>query len=193
MHKFTSEQAEFIKENVIGKSRKELMQMVNDYFGLNLKVTQITAYIKNHGLANGLDGRFGVGHTPANKGVKGMGGWEPTQFKEGHRPHNYKPVGTVRINTDGYVDIKIADPKTWRGKHLLVWEEHNGTIPKGHAVIFGDGDRRNFDINNLILVTKTQLAILNTKKLIQGDADLTRTGVIIADLYHKVSVRKSNR
>ncbi|WP_083612210.1 HNH endonuclease [Paenibacillus sp. P32E] len=36
-------------------------------------------------------------------------------------------------------------------------------VPKGHAIIFGDGDRQNFDPNNLILITRGQLAIMNKR------------------------------
>lgn len=57
---------------------------------------------------------------------------------------------------------------------------------KGYAVIFGDGNRQNVNINNLILVTRQQLLILNKNKLIQNHVDLTRTEVIIADLYQKL-------
>lgn len=59
-------------------------------------------------------------------------------------------------------------------------------MPKGHAVIFGDGNRRNFELDNLILVSRAQLAILNKHNLIQMDAELTRTGVVIADIYKKI-------
>ena len=40
----------------------------------------------------------------------------------------------------------------WQSKHSLLWEQHHGRkVPKGHIVMFADGDRRNFDINNLML------------------------------------------
>lgn len=101
------------------------------------------------------------------------------------------PVGSERVNSDGYVDIKISDPNKWKGKHILIWEKENGPVPKGHCVIFGDGNNRNFDSNNLILVSRQQLIVLNKNNLIQSDADLTRTGVIIADLYQKINERKA--
>ncbi|WP_436702547.1 HNH endonuclease signature motif containing protein [Bacillus cereus] len=53
----------------------------------------------------------------------------------------------------------------------MLWEEENGPIPKGYVIIFGDGNRRNFQQDNLILVSKSQLAILNKNQLIQNDAD----------------------
>ncbi len=190
-HKYTQAQADFIAKNIKGTKTDELTQMFNSHFGLNLKVSQIRAFLKNHGLKSCLDCRFKSGHVPANKGKKGTGGWEPTQFKKGQKSHNYMSVGSERVNGDGYVDIKIADPNKWKGKHILVWEEHNGPVPKGYVVIFGDGNRRNFDIDNLILVSRQQLLILNRKKLIQNDTDLTKTAVIMASLYQKIYERKS--
>jgi len=190
VHYFTLEEAEFLKEHVPGRGNPELTEMFNAHFSLNLGLNQIKAYKKNHKLSSGLDGRFPPKHTPFNKGKKGIGGWEPTQFKEGNRPWNYQPVGSQRINGDGYVDIKIADPNKWKGKHILTWEAANGPVPKGHAVIFGDGNKRNFELDNLILVSRKQLVRLNQHNLIQNDAELTRTGVIIADIYNKIGARK---
>lgn len=190
---YTEEQEQFIRDNVEGKSSRELTTMFNDNFELNFDVSQLRAYKKNHALKSNLDLRFKKGNVPYSKGKKGIwyGGSEKTWFKKGDMPYNHLPVGSERINADGYHVIKISEPKEWRFKHLLVWEENRGKIPKGHAVIFGDKNRDNLDPNNLILVTKKQLLVLIRNKLIQGDADLTRTGVIIADMYLKIGKLKS--
>lgn len=192
---FTKEQKNFIKNNATGKGNEELTRLLNTHFGLNLPVQKIKTFKHNHKISSGLTGRYEKGHIPFNKGKKGLcqGGVE-TQFKKGHKPHNYVPVGSERVNGDDYVDIKIADPNKWRGKHLIVWEKHhNRPVPKGHAVIFGDGNRRNFNPDNLILVSRGQLAIMNKNGLIQNNAELTRTGVILADIYRKIGERKRNK
>lgn len=177
----------FIKENHTGIGPKDMAELLNKTFNTNYTRTQMKAFYGNHKINSGVDGRYLPGHTPFNKGKKGVGGWEPTQFKKGHRPHNYMPVGSERVNGDDYVDIKIADPNKWRGKHILIWEEHNGPVPRGHAIIFGDRNNRNFDPDNLICVSKGQLATLNRKGLIRDDADLTRVGVVITDLHQAIS------
>ena len=186
-HRFTPEQVEFITANVAGIGHAELRDLVNNYFHIQLGLNQIAAFIKNHKLNSGLNGRFKPGHAPYNKGKTGHHGGEVTQFKTGHKPWNYKPVGTERIDGDGYVGIKTTDPNKWRPKHLIIWEAANGPAPKGHAVIFGDGNRFNFDLNNLLLVSRKELAVLNHKDLIQGDAELTRSGILIAKLILKYS------
>ena len=197
--KYCPEHIEWLRENIQGCHFKDLTDMFNERFGMDLKVSTMVSLTDRNGLHNGIDAKFNKGHeptqfrkghVPANKGKKGEGGWEPTQFKKGNRPANYRSVGSERVNVEDYVEIKVADPKTWTYKHVLVWEEHNGLIPKGHVVIFGDGDRRNFDINNLILVSQRQLLSLNRNGLIQNDADLTRSAIIVTDIIHKMSEKK---
>lgn len=205
--KYTQEHIDYIATKIPGCPFKDLTNMFNAQFGMNLSVTAMVSLADRHGLHNGRDTRilpdgtplgietrFLPGHTPANKGKKGISyeGMKATQFKKGNRPHNYKPVGTERINGDEYVDIKIADPNKWKGKHILIWEDANGPVPKGCAVIFGDGNKRNFDLTNLILVSRAQLAMLNKHNLIQKDAELTRTGIIVADIYSKIGERKKS-
>lgn len=193
-HFYTEEQKQFIADNIKGRTRKELREMFNEHFNLNLGLNQITAYIKNNGLSSGINTRFTKGQDSWNKGTKGIcAGGIKTQFKKGQKPHNYKPVGSERVNADGYIDVKIADPNKWKAKHRLLWEKENGPIPKGHVIIFGDGNRLNFQQDNLILVSKSQLVILNKNKLIKDNADLTRVGVVIADIYKKIGERKKNR
>lgn len=188
---YTSEIQKFILDNVKGIEITELTNLINQKFDTNYRKSQIHSFVNNRGLKSGLDFRFEKGHIPHNKGKeKYWIGGEETQFKKGHIPHNHKPIGTERITKDGYIEIKITDPNKWRGKHILVWEKQNGPLPKSHVVIFGDRDKRNFNINNLILVSRQQLAVLNKHKLIQTNTDSTRTGVIIANLYKKINDRK---
>ena len=192
-HRFTQEQRLFITKNVIGRGNAELTEMFNAQFCLNLGLNQIKAFKKNNKLSSGLDGRFKPGTEPLNKGTKGLTGANSTSFKKGTKPHNYKPVGYERVNGAGYVVIKIAAPNKWRGKHQLIWEEANGPIPKGHVIVFGDGNRRNFELNNLILVSQKQLFYMNRNNLIKDNAELTRTGVIVADIFSKINERKKSK
>ena len=45
----------------------------------------------------------------------------------------------------------------------------------------------NFDINNLILISRKQLRILNQNYLIKDDPELTKSGIILADLLIKIN------
>lgn len=196
MHFFTADQKVFVEKNLKGRSQIDLLKVFNEQFGTDIKINQLRAFIKNNSFTSGLDARFKPDHTPFNKGMKGTGGWEPTQFKVGNKPANWVPLGSERINADGYVDIKVQDgklQKNWKGKHIITWEHHNGPVPKRSVIIFGDGNRRNFEPDNLIMVSRKKLSTLNKHGLIQKSADLTRTGVIVADIIQKLTDRKRSK
>lgn len=120
--------------------------------------------------------RFEKGHVPANKGLRrpgwsiGRGRMRETQFKKGQRSgvavKLYKPIGTERISKDGYLERKVNDglplQARWRAVHLIVWEAVHGRVPKGHAVTFINGDRRDIRLDNLKLITRRELMARNT-------------------------------
>jgi hypothetical protein len=118
--------------------------------------------------------RFQKGQTPANKGLR-RPGWSPgrmkeTQFKKGERQGRaadlYQPIGTERVSKDGYRERKINDDlpfqRRWRAVHILVWEEANGPVPRGHAVVFRNGDKTDIRIENLECITHAELMARNT-------------------------------
>lgn len=134
--------------------------------------------VKNRGRVLGLKksqehmatgpGQFRAGQESWNKGVSYQPGGrvKENQFKPGHKPANYLPVGSHRVTKDGILQRKVTDtgypPDDWRSEHVCRWEEYHGQpIPKGHIVRFRDGDRRNFDKDNLVKVTRGENAILN--------------------------------
>jgi hypothetical protein len=46
-------------------------------------------------------------------------------------------------------------------KHKVVWEKHNGKVPKGYKISFRDGNTQNCDISNLYLITFEELMLKN--------------------------------
>jgi hypothetical protein len=187
-HYYTKEEIQFLAANVTCISCQELTDRFNSKFGVSLGVNQIRAAKKNRHLSSGFDGRFNKGRIPANKGIK-TGKPGINVFEKGHVPSNIRTVGTEIVKGDGYLWVKIADPNKWRQKHRIMWEEKNGPIPRGSCLLFGDGDRLNVKLDNLILITRTQLSIINQKNLIRDDVDSTRSGLIIADVYHQIAVK----
>ena len=92
--------------------------------------------------------RFKKGQSSWNKGISYQPGGRAmeTQFKSGHRPQTWKPVGSLRITRDGTLQRKISDAKgnnskRWRGVHELVWIDAHGPVPPGHIVVFKPGMR----------------------------------------------------
>lgn len=136
----------------------------NMAFKLGLYKTRAYKSAQARSAGNGTSTRFQPGHTTWNKGQKFVAGGRSaeTRFKKGQATHNHKPVGSTRINVDGYIEIKIAEPRTWAALHRIVWQQHHGALPKDMPVCFKDGDRQNCDINNLETVPRTALMRRNT-------------------------------
>ena len=109
---------------------------------------------------NAVAHRFKKGSIPPNKGKK----MSPevyekvkeTMFKKGKSPVNHREVGSERINVDGYIEIKVAEPNRWRLKHRLIWEQHNGIIPEGCNVQFKNHNTLDCRIDNLYLISKSE-------------------------------------
>lgn len=189
----TVEQHKFLQENVAKLSNQDLTNLINKKFNSVFTVNQIKSYKKNHGIKSNLTGRFEKGHIPVNKGKKFPGMVNRTTFKKGRCPQNYQPIGSESMTKDWYIKVKIADPNKWELKHVLIWEQANGKKPKGTAIIFTDGNKRNFDLNNLTLISRKELLTMNQKGLINSNADITKTGIALAKLHVKINECKKKK
>ena len=169
--KYTDEHLDFLRSVSKKGSHRYITQLFNERFQDNRTETSIKSIMHEKGILLADDGRF----------------------KKGNRPGNALPVGTEVVREDGYLYVKIEEPNIWKTKHHMIWEEEYGEIPEGHVLLFGDGDQTNIDINNLILISRTQLITLNRYGLIQSDIELTKTGILIADLHQKAGERNRRR
>ena len=107
-------------------------------------------------------GSFKKGNNAWNKGLRGVNGESGTKFKPGNKPHNSLPIGSTRINKDGWLEVKVAEPKKWESVHIQTWEIVHGKVKKGHIVCFIDGNRLNRKIKNLELLSRAELMKRNT-------------------------------
>lgn len=197
--KYTDEMNEFIRANYMGISSQELADLFTEHFGIQVSAGQMKSYRANRGLNCGLTGRFEKGIIPFNKGMKvakeTYDKCYPTMFKKGNIPTGYRPVGSERISVDGYIEIKVQDPRKWMQKHKYVWESQNGKIPKGHVIIFLDKNRLNTDISNLKMISRSELLIMNRHDLFNKNAELTETATNLAkliDTSHQVKKKKKS-
>jgi len=200
MRRYDEEEIRFLRDHIPGRSYADTAAMFNAWNahypdvedripGPPITAEQVKSFAGNYGVRNGRDTKFKKGQTSHNKG-KYVRYSPATEFKKGQMPRNHRPVGSTRINVDGYTEIKVAEPKKWRMLHVVTWEQAYGPVPKGHIIIFGDGNRQNIMLENLIPVTRAQLVRLNQQKLIGASVELTKTGIVVADLLNKIGSKK---
>jgi hypothetical protein len=188
MHKpyryYTPEEIRFVKKNIRGRSSVEMTKLFNERFRLRITLKQMETLLYKHDLRNGI-GIFRPGHVPANKGKTHPG-----------RQGNYKPVGSERMEC-GYVMVKVSARKNqlcknWKRKHVIIWEKAHGKVPRGHVIIFADGNKSNIRLSNLLLVSRKELMVMNHCDLISADKDLTKIGKSIADVTLLIARRTRN-
>lgn len=187
---YTDEMKRFITRRFKAAPVASWVDEFNDRFNADVSTRNLYAYCKRHGIRCNRDGRFLPGQKPWNDGkphpTSGRSG--ETQFRKGENPLNTRPLGSTRIDAkDGYLRVKVGN-RTWRPKHLLVWEEHNGEIPKGHIVRFFDRTPEallNPTIDNLYCVSRGVNARLNKIKANEWPSTLRETLILIAKLEQK--------
>lgn len=199
MNKYTDEMIEFLREVTPGKTYKETTELFNRKFDLEITVGKMKSLLSRKKIHTGTLGYLKKGSIPWNKGKKGYMGANRTSFKKGHRPKSWKPVGSERVDKDGYTLIKISNEggmwKRWALKHRVVWEEHyKMKVPKESVIIFADGNKSNLSVDNLICVTRNELRVLNQCRLIRSVPELTKTGLNIAKIRIKLAeIRKERK
>lgn len=150
---------------------RTVSQVYNTAYGLRLKKSAEYLATPAACRTNGKQGagfRFTKGHATWNKGMQGWqaDGVQKTQFKPGNKPQTWKPIGSERLDKDGYLVRKFSDTgikrNDWKRVHIHLWEQGNGPLPAGHAVVFKDGNKQNIAIENLECITRAELMNRNT-------------------------------
>lgn len=174
MIRWTPEEIEFIRLCVRKNPVKDVPDLYLKTYGRRISHDQVKGVMARYGIKTGRTGRFAPGNRPWNDGLKGWksgGRSVETRFKPGElrgaAKSRLQPLGAERLTKNGVRQRKIRmdgpPQRRWKSVHSLLWEEHNGPIPSGHVVIFIDGDHDNITLDNLALVSRAELAILNKR------------------------------
>lgn len=170
--RYTEENIEFLKEKakIENITEEELSEMYNEHFNENRSKASLKYIRTTKGiLLNNNRSRAGAG-----------------QNRRGS-----KPIGTERVRK-GYVEIKSEQPNIWNQKHRYLWEQHHKRkLKKNEIVIFADKDNRNFDINNLIMIPRSDLGIMNMNNWITENPELTKIGTKLARLTRKIYAKEN--
>lgn len=161
----------------IGRSRKAVYVQANE-MGLKKTYASRAASIERL-IEASKHTRFAKGSRTWNKGIKGSTGTHPncrpTQFVS--RPpiesHNYRTIGSMRVNSDGYLERKVSDDtslaraRRWIPVHRLIWIAEHGDVPPGNIVVFRPGmftaELDEITLDRVELITRTELMQRNTR------------------------------
>lgn len=195
--RWTPERTAWFRAFVPGHTESEISAEHERVFGAPLSKGQIGNAKTKLGVRSGTHGgRFQKGCDGGFKSEehrrKFMEAGRATRFKKGQlngiAAQREQPVGSERVNKDGYVEVKVAEglqsspTSNFRPKHHVVYEQAYGSIPRGCNVVFADGDKRNFDPSNLVVVPRGLWATISRKHIAYWDAESLGTAMNIARL-----------
>lgn len=179
---FNEKQVEWIKAAYKEMSCREMAEAFNERFNTDFKVSQFRSFVSNHKITSGRKGHFTKGNKSWNKGTKGLMKPNSGSFAKGNKAHNKKPVGSERITRDGFIEVKVAEPKSWELKHRIIWEAEHGKIPGGHAIRFTDSNPLNCKLDNLFIATQSENLQLNRLGYSDQPDDLKESTLLIAKI-----------
>lgn len=172
-HIYTEVEEQFLRDNIGKYTYLELTSKFNEKFGTNLRLHSIS--------------------DKCCKSMKIKRNCNTGQIQKGAKP-KYQ-IGS-EIMKQGYVWIKFNDKyfdrkvtmenykENWMPKHRYVYEKLYGSIPDGAIVIFLDGNRENFDIDNLYCVDRKIHAVMCNNKWYTDSREHTLTAIKWCELFY---------
>lgn len=211
---WTQDKLDFMARIIPGHTEREIRAMFLEEYGIELTEGQIGNTKTRLGIKSGTTGgRFQKGCVPSNKGKK----WHEfrsveshekclkTAFRKGNEPWNGKRklVGDERVSRDGYIEVKVkrlndrpSTNKCWRPKHHIIWEQaNNQPVPPSTQIVFADGNKRNFNPENIVAVPRQEWSVICHEGLQYNDRETLLAAVDIARLkrgIHKARCRQRN-
>ena len=194
--KWTDEMVEYVRGVYPHYTNKEIAQMLKERYGITVRPKSLRNLHQKYKYEDKLEnvGRFEKGFTPWNKGKimseETREKVKPTWYKKGNTPWNTRPIGSMRLDKDGYLVKKTKKTGRWTLYQRHIYEQAHGVkLDKSDIIIFADGNIYNFDIDNLVRITREELLYLNNEGLISSDKDITKAGANLAKLVAKMRER----
>lgn len=180
---YTAEQNEFLRETIPGKHVQEIADAFELRFGIRLTKNQVRGKMRGLGVRSGVTGREKGCATPMSE-----------RYQIGDEMESRGNVW-VKVSKGGSTGKSRSLYKSglWEKKQNLAWQQANGKpLPEGWVVMFADGDRRNFDPENLMAVPIEVSQMVYGMKLPHHDRASLQACVTLARIRLALKEKRSN-
>lgn len=201
---YTEEQQEFLKNNALLMSRKQLTELFNAYFKTDKSVRAIKSYCNSRGWYSSDDGKFKKGN------VSWQTGLTKQEFRSHYTEETYNKM--IRAAVETHKTKKIGDEIVIEGvpwivisldyskpywkrripKRRFVWESVNGPIPKGFRIINLDQNQMNCRIENLYCVPARFITVMSRNKWWSTNPQITLAAIKWCELFYVLKEIKEN-
>lgn len=159
MERYSDELIQFIKEYSLNYYPQELSELVYKEFDLRISGDGLRRFMNRH-----------------NIDYKKKINWSKKKPK---------PIGNEVI-VDGYIRIKVSNC-VYKPKQRVLYEQHHKVkLKEDENVIFLDGDKNNFSIDNLMVIHNKEKHFMMGSKLFSKDPQVTELGHQVAKLSTKI-------
>ena len=152
--RYSAEMNQWLLDNYKHYTNQLLTAKLNEIFNVRATVSAI-----EHKLS-----RLGIKHT-ADEIKSNYGKYRrrasELRFKKGQPSVRRKPIGYERHTKEGYIMVKVTEPNVFEAKHRYIWQQHYGKIPEGCMIIFVNGDKNDYRIENLACVSRSDNCYIN--------------------------------
>lgn len=156
---YSEDEISWLRENYPRLGKYECTAEFNKVFNTNRTINGVTAKCKKLG--------FHVSNERKRETViKNTG--------------NYHEPGTILDKGRGYLFIKRTDGKWVQLQRYLTGADEGY---EDTAVIFLDGNKRNFEPENLMMIPKRYLGLMTKNKFWSEFSEVTKTGLVWCELY----------
>ena len=166
---FTEEQRIFLVENIERYSYPRLTEEFNKKFNTDCTQGSITQQCLTY-----LKIKKGDSYIPHNVADIGE---ETLKYKATRYKTTY-----IKVKSG----LKNNRSEMWKPKHRIIWEEHNRPITENEVVIFLDGDKTNFELDNLYCTTKKIVSVMCLNNWFTDSREHTLTAIKWCELYYKL-------
>lgn len=99
-------------------------------------------------------------------------------------------IGTEIMTPEG-IYVKVAQPDKWRRKSRVMYEKyHNCKLRDDEYIVFLNQNNTDFSKENLIKLSKSEIAYLHNFKTFSSDPKLTKLGILSAKLFIKTKEKQ---
>lgn len=161
----------FLVKNYRKDTAKFCSQSCNSKYNYQQNFGKIDySYLKGNNFRKGKKptNAFSKGHTPWNKGMKGIHLSPKSEFVKGQEGINRFPIGTINERYSNHKlrkFIKIAEPNKWIYYYVYLWEQANGKVPKGYVLHHINGISNDDRLENLVCITRAEHINIHRKEL----------------------------
>lgn len=168
---FTPEQIEFIRDGIAEIPTRRLAEAYTERFGEPLGQTELRRVMLRNGIENP---RKEFSSLPIG-----------TERYSPYYDCMVVKVADVSVSGEKVSDYAKLRQNNWKLKQNLVWEQSTGKkLPWRYIVIFLDGNRMNYQPENLYAVPLQVAGTIAKMKMDSEDATIYKTALMWGELYY---------